>query len=70
MACNHGFADGNKRTTLILVYLLIQKSGYELRPKGDEDLDQAIETMILNVSGNHMPFADIETWFTERIHKT
>lgn len=30
MVTNHGFSDGNKRTALYLVELLIQPSGYEL----------------------------------------
>ena len=29
VVCNHGFADGNKRTALYLVELLVQRSGYE-----------------------------------------
>ncbi|MBM3541298.1 MAG: type II toxin-antitoxin system death-on-curing family toxin, partial [Alphaproteobacteria bacterium] len=36
MATNHGFADGNKRTTVILLDTLLTKSGYRLRPlRGD-----------------------------------
>lgn len=27
--CSHGFADGNKRTALYLVELLVRRSGYE-----------------------------------------
>jgi death-on-curing protein len=32
MSGNHDFNDGNKRTTVILTHLLLDKSGYELRP--------------------------------------
>ncbi len=71
MANNHGFADGNKRTTLILVYTLLTKSGYELVPADDgENLDQAAEGMILDVVTGRIDFDGLVTWFKARIRRT
>jgi prophage maintenance system killer protein len=68
MANNHGFVDGNKRTTLILTDTLITKSGYELVPEPSEDLEVAIENLILSVEAN-LPFEEIVTWFKGRLRK-
>ena len=56
MAGNHGFADGNKRTTLILIHSLITNSNYILEPLPGEDIQQAIEDLILSAA------AEILTW--------
>jgi len=67
---NHGFADGNKRTALILVDMLITRSGYELVAADDGgDLETEIEDMILAVEAG-MPFDDIVEWFKAHIRKT
>ena len=47
MTGNHGFADGNKRTALILTHSLITNSDYQLEPLLGEDIEQAIEDLIL-----------------------
>ena len=50
VAGNHGFADGNKRTTLILVHTLLTKSGYRLVPaRHGESSESAAEEMILSL---------------------
>lgn len=67
MACNHGFLDGNKRTTLILVYDLIRLSGFDLIPIGNEDLQRAIEILILDVIDHKLEFAEIVRWFDDRL---
>lgn len=63
---NHGFADGNKRTTVLLLRLLLDKSGYRLAPVAGEDLDYAIEEMILGVIAG-MSLDDLEAWFAARL---
>jgi death on curing protein len=50
VASNHGFIDGNKRTTLILVNLLIRKSGYDLMARSRNQLNRDIENLILSSS--------------------
>lgn len=69
MAGNHGFADGNKRTTLILVDLLLNKSGYVLSPLPAENIEDATEEMILGSVQHQLSFDDLVEWFRLRIHK-
>lgn len=70
MAKNHGFADGNKRTALILVYTLLERSGYELCPADDgEVIDEAAEAMILAVARGDMSFDAVAKWFSGRIRR-
>jgi death-on-curing protein len=67
MAGNHGFADGNKRTTLILLHTLVSNSGYRLRPLAGEDLDQAIEDIIIAATSARTSIQDLIDWFQLRI---
>lgn len=67
MARNHGFVDGNKRTTLILVHTLLTKSGYELDALGN-DINIEIEELILGAAAG-IPFDEIVTWFTARLRR-
>lgn len=69
VAKNHGFADGNKRTALILVATLIERSGYKLTPAEREDFNEAAEEMLLGVVTGRMPLPDIEEWFKDRIRR-
>ena len=69
MAGNHGFVDGNKRTTLILLLTLLEKSGYQLRPIGLEDINRAAEEMILAVVVGTLSLQDAERWFEARIRR-
>ncbi len=55
MAGNHGFADGNKRTTLILLHTLIRNSGYRLKALDNEDIEQSLEDIIVAASSNATP---------------
>ena len=32
LVLNHGFIDGNKRTALLSLHLLLDRSGYEITP--------------------------------------
>jgi len=68
MATNHGFADGNKRTTLILTDTLITKSGYELVAV-EGDIEAEVEELLLSVAA-HLPFGEIVQWFKDRLRKT
>jgi death-on-curing protein len=68
MARNHGFADGNKRTTVILLDLLVQNSGYSLEPVGEEDIEQALEETVVKVADGKMSFDDLASWFKLRLH--
>ena len=68
MVRNHGFADGNKRTTVFLLQLLIKESGYRLRPFQEQgEINLEVEDMILGVARNEISFDDLVLWFERRI---
>jgi len=66
---NHAFTDGNKRTCLALLNLLLERSGYRLHPVADEDLGEAVENLMIAVANGQMTFAQIEQWLKVRIKK-
>ncbi|HEX9466684.1 MAG TPA: type II toxin-antitoxin system death-on-curing family toxin [Alphaproteobacteria bacterium] len=66
---NHGFVDGNKRTALILLNTLLQRSGYKLRSDPKPETDRALEEMILAVATGGMRVAAITAWFKDRIER-
>ena len=59
---NHGFADGNKRTALYLVELLVQRSGYVFI----ED-DEVVADTITSVARGEISYEDLAEWFRERL---
>ena len=67
VATNHGFLDGNKRTTLILVKTLLDKSGYVLFANGN--VDRPLENIILGIVGRQLGFDDLVQWFEARLRK-
>ncbi len=70
LASNHGFADGNKRTTIILMHMLITKSDYRLVSLDDqESLERAAEQMVLDVVNHDLPFDQLVEWFRLRIRR-
>ena len=42
----HGFADGNKRTALLLTLLLFEQSGYEIELRDDERFDDLVVDVV------------------------
>jgi death-on-curing protein len=69
MAGNHGFADGNKRTTLILLHTLIQNSGYRLVPRPVENIEMAVEEIILASASRAVTLEQLNEWFRLRLEK-
>jgi death on curing protein len=71
VATNHPFVEGNKRTSVLLVDLLLDRSGYRLVPANDrEDLNQAIEHLVADcVVRDHWPVERIAEWFAPRIQR-
>jgi death-on-curing protein len=68
MAGNHGFVDANKRTTVILLDMLISNSGYRLEAVGSsEDLNQAVEDLVVGVVNRQITFDELSRWFAERL---
>ena len=66
---NHGFTDGNKRTTILLLHTLLTKSGYKLHACANEDLEAAVEQMVLDVVTGILEFDNLEAWLKERISR-
>jgi death on curing protein len=62
---NHGFVDGNKRTSLLVTLLLIERSGYRLVLAPDERIDD----VVVDVAEGLMGFEDLAIWFCARLAK-
>ena len=63
IVAGHGFTDGNKRTALYLMELLIQRSGFELI----EDNDLEVADVITSVARGDMDYDELAHWFRDRI---
>jgi prophage maintenance system killer protein len=57
--------DGNKRTALYLVELLVQRSGYEF-----VEGDAVTVEFILSVATGETGYEELAEWFSERIART
>ena len=69
LARNHGFVDGNKRTTLIMVYTLLEKSGYRLHAASRQGINREAENIILDVVTGKTSFAELVEWYRKRIRR-
>lgn len=68
MVGNHGFADGNKRTAVILLNLLVERSGYRLRAgERGVTIQQEVEGMILAVARSQLSFDELAGWIAKRV---
>jgi death on curing protein len=67
LACNHGFVDGNKRTALFMLNLLLTRSGYHLVADNEQQLNVDIENMILALVEHRMTFDDVVVWLEQRL---
>jgi death on curing protein len=67
LALNHGFVDGNKRTALFMMSLLLRRSGYNIDAANERQLNTDVETMILDVVEHRMSFAELVGWLEQRI---
>lgn len=67
---NHAFVDGNKRTAVFLMDLLLKRSGYRLEARDKSKGDVALEEMILDVANGSMTVSEIADWFRQRIRPT
>ena len=59
---NHGFADGNKRTAVYLVELLIRRSGYQLAASNRE-----LVNIVVSVASGMVDKDNLIEWFQPRI---
>ncbi len=67
LTLNHRFLDGNKRTAVHMLGVLLYRSGYTLE---FDDIDQAndeVEAMVLAVAQHELDLDGITAWITARI---
>ena len=62
---NHGFSDGNKRTALYLVELLVTRSGYQFV----EDA-MVMADLITSVAQGETGYDELADWFKQRLVRT
>jgi death-on-curing protein len=67
VAGNHGFLDGNKRTALYLILLLLDRSSYWLQPFNGEDIQSAISDLLVEIADHQIEIDGIYEWFRLRI---
>jgi len=60
---NHGFADGNKRTALVVTDLFLMLNAYELTSSPAENV-----LTILGVADGSISEEDLATWIRSKIH--
>jgi death-on-curing protein len=65
LVTNHGFTDGNKRTALLTVHLLIERSGWTFA-RGTE---HGIDDMLVAVAKRELVFQDVESWYRARLRR-
>ena len=56
LALNHGFIDGNKRTALYMMDLLLRRSGYRLRQRRAATYNDDVEAMVTAVVEHRLDF--------------
>ena len=66
LVTNHGFADGNKRTALLAVHLLVERSRWTFVPGTANDIDE----MLVSVAKRDLTFDEIESWYRRRLRRT
>jgi hypothetical protein len=52
---------------LLLIQVLIDKSGYQLAPRDNENIEQALEDIILASANHDASLADLMEWFRVRV---
>lgn len=67
VVCNHGFVDGNKRTALYLVDLLINRSGFRLKAASRHSINEELVEMLQAVADRRLNLRQVEDWFKIRI---
>jgi death-on-curing protein len=67
VATNHAFTDGNEGTALILVNLLLNKTGYELLT--NQGPNKSLEDAILAAVEGQLDFEGLVQWFEARLRR-
>jgi death on curing protein len=67
LAANHGFADGNKRTALLVVNLLIRNSGYDYVGLTERALNDELERLVIEAARGQLDLDAAFDWFKRHI---
>lgn len=67
LVTNHGFLDGNKRTAVVCVFILVDRSGW--RFSDGRRARQRFENLILHVAKHNPPVKEIEDWFVLNLER-
>ena len=67
LAANHGLIDGNKRTALLMMNLLLLQSGYQFHGASEQQVNADVEDMILALVEHRMSFDEAVVWLKHRI---
>jgi death-on-curing protein len=65
LVTNHGFTDGNKRTALLAVHLLVERSGWTFVRGTEHEIDH----MLVAVANRELTFDQIESWYRARLRR-
>jgi death-on-curing protein len=63
LVTNHGFVDGNKRTALLAVHLLVERSGWTFAAGTESRIDQ----MLVAVATGSLTVDEIDNWYRARL---
>ena len=66
---NHGFVDGNKRTSVLLLLLLLERSGYGLPRLRRDSTSRELEELVVGLADRTCTFDDACTWLKNEIER-
>ena len=69
VVANHGFVDGNKRTALLLCYLLLERSGFGLRKTSTVTNEDDLEHLIIDMTTHFLSVTEAAEWLKQRIYR-
>ena len=70
VAGGHGFTDGNKRTSIILMDLLTYRSGYRLTLlKTDGNPGEVLENLVIDLVCHRLRLGEVVSWFEKRLRR-
>src|SRR5438105_1102847 len=62
VACNHAFSDGNKRTAVLMLGILLSNSGYALKFANSKSANKEVEQMVLDLVNHQLQLPDVIDW--------
>jgi death-on-curing protein len=70
LAKNHGFVDGNKRTAILMLSLLVINSGYDFHFESNETANDSLEVLVLDIVERRMTYAQVVSWLRKHVRKS